>query len=93
MAKMTHYIMTALIGTVIGSGMAKIAEYARSPVSAYVMDVNGDGIKDIVTRSATGYRTIFVGQKDGTFKQLEVATKEQKDSLDATVREIESKAK
>jgi len=88
------YAIAMLMGFGVGAyAGGRLAEYEVNAVSAYMIDVNGDGIKDIITRSPTRRRVILIGQKDGTFERLNVMTKEQKESIDVMVRDIEAKAK
>ena len=88
------YAIAALLGANLGLfGGGYLNRHAVEPVSAYMMDVNGDGINDIVARGPTSHRTVLIGQKDGTFKRLDIVTDAQKDSIDTMVREIEAKAK
>jgi len=87
-------LVMALLGATIGLSAGRIqGEYLATPESAYVIDVNGDGIKDLVARGPTGCQAVLLGQKDGTFKPLDGMTKAQQESVDAVVQAIESKAK
>ena len=88
------YLYTGLLGAVVGiyiGGQAVKSD--AKPKSAYMRDVNGDGVNDIVTEDRLRHREVLLGQKDGTFRRLDTVSTAQKESIDTRVREIETKTK
>jgi hypothetical protein len=57
---------------------------AQKPDKSYILDINEDWIPDVVMQKNGKYST-FLGQKDGSFKQISDSTIEQK------IREITKK--
>lgn len=63
--------------------VVNITTVYSKPNNAYLKDLNGDKIEEIVVEQKNGVKTVFEGQKDGTYKKLEVG---KGDSIDQLLR-------
>lgn len=77
----------ALTGAIaaVGFGMYRVSTLQSAPpTQVYVQDVSGDGIDDIITTSPKGgWKHVFIGQEDGSYRLLDDVLAEKRDMLKA----------
>ena len=93
---------------IVGTGMAGIIvcmtaeERARKkeelrtpkPSRVYTIDINEDGIKDMITEDEHGNRTLFLGKQDGTYERLNKQGQESQklyEKLNSLEKSVQSK--
>ncbi len=84
-----NYLIAGLAGLLIGLlGGGNLVKYQFKPNSVYATEVNGDNRPDLVVKNKHGDKFVYIQQEDGTYKLLSQLQKEQRESIEAKVKDL-----
>jgi hypothetical protein len=72
--KLQYFVTGALATFIVYGGILKVLEEPKipsSPNSVHMFDVNSDGAEDIIIEDSDGFRSVFLGNKNGRYTRLE----------------------